>query len=659
MKIDSIKLNNFRQYRDVKIAFNDIQNDKNFYIIQGPNGAGKSNILNAVTWCLYKEEVRIDKSKKGLPLINTKSFDNLKTGESDEVYVEICMIDKKGKKHILKRLVEIKKDNNGLPKICTSYEEADKDGTLFEYFREEKNDLKRLDYPVDYLEQLMPSNIKEYFFFDGDNLNAYFKEKSGEKIREAVFDICQISILENLYNRLNLKKRDIHRVAKNISPETADLQKNIENLNKKLEENNKNLTELKNEYFKQNNLKKEVNKELIQFRESAQLQEEKEQIEKDMEINENELDELIIESSTNLLETAPYIIAYNAIQHTEKLINDKMKKGKYPPDIKLELLEKLLKEKTCICGASLEDKSAKAKIEKLINQISISNETTNEIISMQGILATHANKIKPFKNRQVNINKKINRLEKENQKLEERKKFILKKLQNTPKERIQRLAALSEEIDIKIAETNRNIGRIEIEIDTLEKEIKAKEKNLEKEIRKRKQHQDLSRALNFLKNVLNAIEDIKNKIMSEVRKKIEKKTKDQFFSLIWNPKEFKDILIDQDYNVSVLDKESRECIGTLSEGQRQVLALSFMAALKQVSGFDVPVIIDTPLGRISKEPKKNIANNLPNYLEGNQVIMLVTEEEYSEDVRKRLKCRVCNEYKIDFKETEAKVINFE
>ncbi|MEM2146931.1 MAG: hypothetical protein QW279_16330, partial [Candidatus Jordarchaeaceae archaeon] len=95
-------------------------------------------------------------------------------------------------------------------------------------------------------------------------------------------------------------------------------------------------------------------------------------------------------------------------------------------------------------------------------------------------------------------------------------------------------------------------------------------------------------------------------------------------------------------------------------GERQVLALSFMAALNSVSGFDAPIIIDTPLGRISKEPKINIAKNLPNYLRGKQVTLLMTEEEYTPEVRERLRPNIAREYKIEFTEKEfgglAKVV---
>ena len=58
MKIDFIKLENYRQYKDLKIEFSTSEN-QNLTIIQGANGAGKTNLLNAITWCLYGKEKHI------------------------------------------------------------------------------------------------------------------------------------------------------------------------------------------------------------------------------------------------------------------------------------------------------------------------------------------------------------------------------------------------------------------------------------------------------------------------------------------------------------------------------------------------------------------------------------------------------------------------
>ena len=114
-----------------------------------------------------------------------------------------------------------------------------------------------------------------------------------------------------------------------------------------------------------------------------------------------------------------------------------------------------------------------------------------------------------------------------------------------------------------------------------------------------------------------------------------------------------DVKIAEDYTISVINNERSQCLGSLSAGERQVLALSFLAALRDISGFNAPVLIDTPLGRISKEPKENIAKLLPKFLEGVQVTMLMTDEEYTETVRNRLLKYLATEYELDFQETTA------
>jgi DNA sulfur modification protein DndD len=97
----------------------------------------------------------------------------------------------------------------------------------------------------------------------------------------------------------------------------------------------------------------------------------------------------------------------------------------------------------------------------------------------------------------------------------------------------------------------------------------------------------------------------------------------------------------------------------LSAGEKQVLALSFMAALSDISGFTAPIVIDTPLGRISSEPKELIAQNLPAYLEDTQITFLMTDEEYTSTVQGLIQDRVANEYKLNYANGTTEVTAYE
>ena len=74
--------------------------------------------------------------------------------------------------------------------------------------------------------------------------------------------------------------------------------------------------------------------------------------------------------------------------------------------------------------------------------------------------------------------------------------------------------------------------------------------------------------------------------------------------------------------------------------------MSFIAALVDVSGFKFPIFIDTPLANTDNEQRENIATNLPSYLKGNQVVLLMKDQEYTPVFKKIIKNSVCQEMRF-------------
>ena len=60
-----------------------------------------------------------------------------------------------------------------------------------------------------------------------------------------------------------------------------------------------------------------------------------------------------------------------------------------------------------------------------------------------------------------------------------------------------------------------------------------------------------------------------------------------------------------------------------------MLAFSFLAAIRQASRFNFPIIVDTAFARISSEPRVNFSRFLPTAFKGSQVILLLTDTEYT------------------------------
>jgi len=654
MIIDKIIINNFRQYKDTEIKLSPPDEEKNFNIIQGTNGAGKTNLFNAITWCIYGKEIHRPIKSSGLPLLNNSRSETMQDGEKELVKVEIHMKNELDERVLFRRSLQFKKEDGKLRKINNSRAESP-DGSLLEMFRQQGNDMQRSSNPEISINRMIPESIKEYFFFDGEKLNNYFGNNSGEKIHKAVFKISQLNLFEEMITHLENRQKFFRRKLNKASPETKSLGEKIETLEKSLENYKEDYKNIKWE----KNAAEEKEEEYRQKLENANIkmvqeyQKQRNKVESDLERFENEIIEKTYERDEFIRKMTPIIFTYDAIKETRLKIEEKGETGQIPPDYKKEFLERLIEEDLCICGTKLsKNQDCKNHLESLLQSCSDITNISSELILENKELGIIISKLKKFPGKIADYEKKID----ESEKLRRNSSIELKNLN-------EKIADVdSKEIDEWDKEYNRckklvkDLTRREIEhsvnIKETENLIKRTNKKLEGELKKKAQKQSLTVIRNFCEESLKAAKTIRDEIMTEIRNEVEKKTEEQFFNLIWKKKTYTAVNIDEDYNVSVLDQFGGHARGTLSAGETQVLALSFMAALNTVSGFDAPIIIDTPLGKLGKEPKLNIARNLPGYLKDKQVTMLVTEEEYTKEVREALAPRIGAEYKIMFNDSE-------
>lgn len=664
MKIDFIKLENYRQYKDVKIEFPTSEN-QNLTVIQGANGAGKTNLLNAITWCLYGKEKHLEEKYKGYPLVNTMTLNELEPGKKCNVGVIVQMKDEDGKKIIVGRSRKFQKLEDGKMIKLKDPLSNSPDGSTFRMIQQVEKDMVDTKDPEYVLNRLIPESIEEYFFFDGERLNDYFRATSGEKIREAVFKISQLGLLENAIEHLENKKKDFVRRAGKLGSKAEEIREELDEDEKLLKEYKKELNSLKEQKEEAQKKEDEYSKKLrtSSIPDVRELEKERVEIEEELDKSEERIKELEKDKFNYLIKIAPLIFSYVSIIRMKELIGRGKEAGDIPPDYKKNFLEKLLEKGECICGTDIfKENGCRKNVEKLLRECddisNISGELTEEYINLRSII----DDLKGFRKKQISYGKGIKEIEEDRKRKSERLKKICEKIGGSDIEQIKRWEyKLTEYKEIKNGLVEKMAER-KYHIEEKERRINKLNRLFDGELKKQERHQKLRKVLSFCDRSLYALKKIKNEIMKDIRKEIEKKTKTQFLDLIWKKETYRDVKIDEDYHISVLDQYGMEGIGTLSAGERQALALSFIAALNSVSGFDVPIIIDTPLGRMSKEPKKNIASNLPKYFKGKQVSLLVTDEEYTPEVRDKLSTRVGKEYVINFKETkeggEAKVVPY-
>jgi DNA sulfur modification protein DndD len=84
----------------------------------------------------------------------------------------------------------------------------------------------------------------------------------------------------------------------------------------------------------------------------------------------------------------------------------------------------------------------------------------------------------------------------------------------------------------------------------------------------------------------------------------------------------------------------------LSAGERQLLAVALLWGLAQASGRPLPVVIDTPLGRLDGKHRDHLINRYFPHA-SHQVILLSTDQEIDEPAWQKLKPRVGHAYHLE------------
>lgn len=271
MRITEINIKNYRQYESLSLSFPE-KSSHDLHIIIAQNGIGKTNLLNSITWCLYGKEPHLgsDVKEQRLPILNLNVLKEANLAGKCIEYVEVEIRAKDEDKFVtFKRSLPVSLPNvfelTAKEKFIVTIASPSGDPKIYE----DKNDTKRI------VDQYMPEKIREYFCFDGEQLNNYFMTSKKGKIRDAIFSISQVDIVNLIGKRLDEIIKDkqkeasfkapklkeisdeldkIDEVIKSYKEKISDLEAQIDNSKKIIKENSEflqgeeNLPELEEQY---------------------------------------------------------------------------------------------------------------------------------------------------------------------------------------------------------------------------------------------------------------------------------------------------------------------------------------------------------------------------------------------------------------------------
>lgn len=200
----------------------------------------------------------------------------------------------------------------------------------------------------------------------------------------------------------------------------------------------------------------------------------------------------------------------------------------------------------------------------------------------------------------------------------------------------------------------KRIGAIETELKVLGRQQQDLQRDREqkaKEIRDQERQVRLGEQVGRKVERAQAARDFfvayKSALRASKREALEAAVSQRFGELMTSHGMIRTIQVDDHFRLHFLDREDEPvAMGALSAGMKQLMATALLWGLKEVSGKQVPLVIDTPLARIDRAHQENLLTRYYPFA-GEQVIVLPTDAELDERKYALLEPHVYREYRLE------------
>lgn len=655
-KINKLVFYNYIPYYDEKVF--DFGDQDGTTIIFGDNNIGKTSFIKGIRFLFFNDLSNNpdDPNFNILANINTKAFNEQKF----EFFVSMNF-SYDGTKYTFIRRYAKKPEVFGQPK-------SDKDFQDYEVIKTDEKSFGPLERKR-IIDKVIPKNISEFIFFDGENIKKYVEILNNDgttgaenrRVKNAINNIIGTPYLDSLIT--NLEHIESHA----ISDQNKMIKQNTNDI--KLKNEIDRLTTLKSTMEESiKNTKAELTQEEARFesikRDFSNISRSVD-IFKDLSAQENVIDiegKRITQSNLDLIseiQSSFKTLLFDKIssrksrlsKETEKLSKKASEFNKI--NDRITELQKLIRDNVCtLCGTHLSNN----------NLASIQFETTNLLEDSKAV------KLTDNENEKLSINKKMIKISDE----------LLLGLPSFSKERIIKILQeiVSSELKIKqaktrVSELKRELGGSSEELLDISKKIEQREiqkyvveklrktvENLRVEIKsyddqivqktKRISNvpgiEKIKNKLDLLRILISKFKNVKETFVEAMRKKVELSANELFLRCVHGINDDIDcIKINENYKMTIYVKNGSQ-IYQPSSGYNNLLALSLIYGLNRNSNLFGTIFFDAALSNLSNNYTNNIIKTLNDYAP--QLIFLVHRDRIDIDSTRDILGTVRNEFEL-------------
>ena len=327
-------------------------------------------------------------------------------------------------------------------------------------------------------------------------------------------------------------------------------------------------------------------------------------------------------------------------------INLKNQEGKLPPEIDRNYIETIINDMgdNCpICDQPVEGDAkehALQHLRALLKQFEVSSFASTRLSEIRTSLREIVDKANKYPEIRDSFRDRKEELRNRMAKTEERLVTISGLISNYPEEDSKEETAASalevkrSKLSIKVSEYRESIGYHKRIIESREEEKNTLQEQIKEETKKADTDKKTQKEALAFREIKQYYIDVRDNITSIMREEIQGTTERLFKRMSAKTNTFGAITIDEDYNVEVYDIRGQKMTGSLSATEQMALAYAFTLAIHEASGKNCPLVIDSPLGRVSDTNRENMARALFEVSAEKQIVMLFTPDEFSEEVKR-------------------------
>lgn len=654
MIIKRLVLNNYKTFYGAQEIDLNIPNDsrhenKNIILIGGLNGSGKTSILKAIHYSLF--------GQRGMtPLEYKRVFSNV---------INNTFFNEGGRECYINLTVEV--DNQEEWELKTKW--------IFNHNKVQVNETREItirkpgarggrteivnniDTYNRFIDRMVPYHVAPFFIFDGEEIKDIIIRQNSDEMKEAIQKLSGLeaykALRTDLTDALSSLSTKISSINSNKSVEV-----NHSRIKSELNEIEKQLSDYREKLDKEKKKKEKLDQQIQALKKDRELKMRNNSSSREVYIKkisasetklqglENNFINEFIQSAVDILLKDQYLLLQQELKkeekHRQQMLIKNAKLAPYQNFIS-KLLNVLVEPPlTLLQKETLQNKGEKIWSE--LNQLNTSFEETQLLHDLNNEQYQKLLNL-PVKTSQ-NLTNLYNQIEREKSALLEYESQIRSAPDSVDLEeentKIDNLTKTLGEAELRLKTAIRKINKLNEEKSSLNKKLIHTEKKEDDNNHYQEQYEQIALIIRMLDEYITELTKLKANFIYnqfEIMLNLLFRKQDEFGKIEFDINTYTIRLYnDKNQEISITDR---------SAGEMQIISSALIWALTKSSRYSLPMIIDTPLGRLDSYHRSYLIKHYYKEL-SEQVIILSTDTEITDDYVKQIEDNTYKQFTLDY-----------